>query len=309
MNIFSKRETLLQNMTYMAMFSAINIIFSVIASFLPIFSLMLILIMPLTSTLVTLFCKNRYYIIYAVASIGLSLVATLYNMEYTILYLIPSILTGFSFGFLIKYKVSPMWLIIVSSIIQSLYTLLSIPLIDFIFSTDIVLFFKTSFSLQESQYINVIVPSFVLFLAMAQMLLSYIIISNEITKFNQQYDKQKISLFYTSVACLLSLVLLSVFSLFYLEISYFLLLCSIYFAAFLIIGAFIKNFKVLLIVIGLLCFACVFLFAFCYIYIPKPAGLLLLGIFPGIISIATLINSILKKDPIKDRIINKEINK
>jgi len=309
MNIFSKRETLTQNITYMAIMSAINIIFSVIASFLPIFSIILILILPLTSTLVTIYCKNKYYIIYAIASIGLSLVATIYNTEYTILYLIPSILTGFCFGMMIKYNVAPVWFLFVSSLIQSGCTFASIPLINFLFSTDIILFFETALSLQEAPYIDVIVPTFIFFISMAQMLLSYIIISGEISKFNKEFNNKKISTFFNSIYCLSFLILCFIFSFFYSPLAYFFLACSIYFCSFILIGIIIKKYNILLIVNGVLLIVGILIFGLCYTKLSNPLGLLLVGIFPLFISISSLINSILKKERLKDRIIDKEQNK
>ena len=116
MKLFSKRETLLQNMALMGIMAAINIIVAVISAFAPVASIFLVLILPLSSTLVEIYCKDRYYPIYAVATIGLSLVATLWNMETTIFYVLPSILTGYIFGLMSKKNVPAIYSILSASI-------------------------------------------------------------------------------------------------------------------------------------------------------------------------------------------------
>ena len=98
MNIFKKRETLLQNMTYMGIMAAINFIFILLSSFIPFLLFVLVFILPLASAVVTVFCKKRYYIIYFVVTGALCL---LINAPDTMFYVIPSLITGFIFGFLI----------------------------------------------------------------------------------------------------------------------------------------------------------------------------------------------------------------
>lgn len=308
MNIFSKRETLTQNITYMAIMAAINIIFSVIAAFLPILSLFLMIILPLTSTLVTLYCKNKYYLIYAVATIGLSLVATLYNMGNTILYLVPSILTGFCFGMMAKYKIPSVWYIFITSIVQCACTLATIPLINFIFSSDIILVFKTALNLAESQNIDIIVPTAVLFLSMIQMLFTYIVISLEMQKFDKGFTSTKIITFADSICSLVAIILMIICSFFYIPLSYIFLAVSIYFSAFCFVGLIIKHYKVALILIPVSLLPAIIIFALLYNLLPNQTGLLLISVFPFFIALITFINSLLKKELSKDKLIDKENN-
>ena len=110
MGLFSKKETLIQNMTFMGIFSAINVVISLLSTILfavatPI-SILLIIVLPLTSTVVELFCKDKYYPIYLFSTIGLSLVVTMWDMQNTIFYLIPSVFTGYIFGLLTKKRIS-----------------------------------------------------------------------------------------------------------------------------------------------------------------------------------------------------------
>ena len=98
MKIFSKRETILQNMTTMAFFAAINIIICLVSSYVPFLSVVIIFVLPLVSALVEIYCKDRYYIIYAVASLLLSMLVTFDNFQTALFYLFPALVSGYCFG-------------------------------------------------------------------------------------------------------------------------------------------------------------------------------------------------------------------
>jgi len=61
MSVFKKRETLIQNITYMAIMAAINVVFVVLTTLVPLLMFLIIFVLPLTSTVVALFCKKKYY--------------------------------------------------------------------------------------------------------------------------------------------------------------------------------------------------------------------------------------------------------
>ena len=80
------RESLVQNITFMAMMAAINVVFVVLTTFVPVLVFLIVFILPLTSVLVTLHCKKIYFPIYAVATIGLCLICTIWQIDDTIFY-------------------------------------------------------------------------------------------------------------------------------------------------------------------------------------------------------------------------------
>ena len=99
MEIFKKRETVTQNIAYMAIMSAINIIFVLLSNLVPGLLFLLVLILPLTSTVVTLYCKKVYYPVYAITTLGLCLaVAGGFSIFDALIYVFPSLIVGFVFG-------------------------------------------------------------------------------------------------------------------------------------------------------------------------------------------------------------------
>ena len=136
MSIFQKRESPIQNIAYMGIMAAINVIAIVMMNYvLPLLFLPFALFMPLTSTVVTLLCKKRYFPIYAIATIGLCFLVSINNISDTLFYVIPSIISGFAFGMLIEYRMSSPISIFVTGLIYTGLSYASIPLIEAIYGS------------------------------------------------------------------------------------------------------------------------------------------------------------------------------
>ncbi len=122
MKVFRKRETLLENITYMGLMAAVNVVFVLLTFFIPFLLFFLVLILPLGNAIVAIYCKKRYYPIYAIATIGICLLVTISSMGDTIFFVIPSIITGFVFGVLIKKDVPVIITIAAATAVQILLT-------------------------------------------------------------------------------------------------------------------------------------------------------------------------------------------
>ncbi|MFA6645275.1 MAG: hypothetical protein WCS76_02795 [Bacilli bacterium] len=304
MGLLTKRETLVQNITYMAIMAAINAIFSLLAALVPALSLFLMIVLPLSSAIVFLFCKHRYYPIYAVATIIICLVITIFDMSFTIFYVVPSILTGYLFGLFIKYKLHAIWIILITSIAQGLFTALTLPLINLIFDVNVIDTFKGLLQLTNSTNTDIIVPSFLFYLALTQMVFSYIVIHSEINKFGYEINDAPLNTTAHSLILLGITAAITPFIFLLPSGAYLLLSVSLYFMFF-IVGAFIiaKNRRVL-IAFGASLLAFLFLFAFLYPLAPAPFGLLLVGILPALVALISLLNNLLFNKRAKDKIIS-----
>ena len=297
MSLFAKRKTILQNMSFMAIMAAINIIVSVISAFSPIASVILVIFLPLTSTLVELFCEDKYYPIYALTTFGLGIVATLWNMQTTFFTLLPSLITGYVFGLFAKRKFHPVWSVLASALLQALVTILFIPLINFIFNVDIIYTFKKAFNLAESASINIIIPAFILAISFIQIVLSYIVVSQEIKKFGEEMSKDETNYFiYGLVGSIISLAIIGLYFA-SLTMAYVFLILSIYFAAFIVVSFIYDKMWHTLIVSGVFVLLNIFIFSLAYANLKDYSGLLLVGITPFALSSLSLVVSFLKKKP------------
>lgn len=297
MSIFAKRKTLLQNMAFMGIMAAINIIISVISAFSPIVSVILVIFLPLTSTLVELFCEDKYYPIYAVATFGLGIVATLWNMQMTFFTLLPSLITGYIFGLFAKHKFHPIWSVLAASLLQALITMLFIPLINWIFDVDIVYTFKAAFNLIDSESINIIIPAFILAISFIQIVLSYIVISQEVKKFHEEMSYESNN--YMVFGIVGSVVSAAIIGLYFasLTLGYIFLILSIFFASFIIVSFIRDKMWRTLIVCGAFILLNVFVYALAYSNMKPYSALLLLGVTPFCISTLSLVVSFLQKKP------------
>ena len=106
MGIFKKRETLTQNIAFMGIMAAINVVFVLLTTFVPLLFVLIVFVLPLTSTMVALHCNKKFFPIYAVATIGLCLICTIWKIDDTLFYVIPSIISGFVFALLAERKLS-----------------------------------------------------------------------------------------------------------------------------------------------------------------------------------------------------------
>ncbi len=304
LRMITKKETLTQNITYMAIMAGVNAVFSLIAAFFPILSVFLMIILPLTSTIVFLFTKHKYFFIYAFATIALCLLITMWDMSFTIFYIVPSIISGYLFGIFIKHKIQSIWIIFITSIVQALFYTLTIPLVNFIFEVDLIKVFLSAFLLNESVHIFVIIPSFFFLLALIQMSFSHLIIANEINKFGYELNEEKININLFSVLNFVFLLLIIPFIFFYPSASYLFLIISFYFAFYLLFNSTPIRKYALLIIYCFVGFLFIFLFAFLFPLIEAPFGLLILSFIPLSITIVSFVNNLLLKRHLKDKMNN-----
>ena len=299
---FKKKETLVQNIAYMGLMAAINVVFVLLTAFVPLLFLLIVFVLPLTSTIVALHCKKIYFPIYAFATIGLCMLVTIWKIDDTIFYVIPSIVSGFVFALLVEKEIPAPWIIIATSIIQFGFSLASIPLINLMFNRSIIETFATPFGLKDYAYLDYIVPLFVFFLSLVQSILSFIVINEEIKKFGFVLKEAKLSANPILIGLLSSLIMMVIFAFIYKPIAYVFLAISVYFTCLIIAGLLAKKAIWIYISIPVIALISFFLFALLYKNVPSPLGLLMIGIFSVLILIIGFIDNCLLKDKNKDTI-------
>ncbi len=304
---FKKRETLTQNITFMAIMAAINVVCVLLSTFVPVLMFIMVFFLPLTSTLVTLYCKKRYYIIYAVVTIGLCMLVTMYNISDTLFYVIPSIITGFIFGVMVLKKVHAIWIIFTTSIIQLLLTYVMIPVTYFWLGINIIDTFTAIFGLTDYIYLDYIVPMFIYFMSLGQSAITYVITKNELPKFNYQVTDNTKVIFAPYIGELCSVILTIVFALTYKELSYLCMMFSMYFGVFIAISSIYRDGMKAWISVPISFVFALFVFAAIYQFIEEPLGLLGLEVMFIITCLDSVVCDllVLKKKPVHE--LDKEI--
>ena len=295
MTPFKKRETLVQNITYMALMAAINVVFVLLTTFVPVLFFLIVFVLPLTSTIVALLCNKIYFPIYALSTIILCLVCTIWKIDDTIFYVIPSIISGFVFAIMVEKQLPAPLIIIATTIIQMAFSYASIPLIKVMTGRYIVNDFASIFGLKNYAFLDYVVPCFIFFMALMQETLSFIVTNEEIKKFGYELKKAELSSWLMIIFLGASLILMIIFAFTYKPLAYAALLLALYFTTCIVAGLLGKKKKWLYITLAISLLVSFFLFALIYQYIPEPLGLLCVGILFFCILIIGIVDNCLIK--------------
>lgn len=290
---FKKKETLVQNIAYMGIMAAINVVFVLLTTFVPILFVLIVFVLPLTSTVVALHCEKKYFPIYALATIALCLICTIWKIDDTIFYVIPSIITGFVFAILVEKGLSAPWIILSTVIIQVIFTYLSIPLITLITGRSIVETFAVAFGVKDFPYLDYLVPCFIFTMSFLQSVLSFIIINEEIKKFGFELAPTNFNSWFFSTGIGVCGTFALIFALTYRPLSFIFILGIVYFGVLLMVGLIgaQKNWIYIALVGSFI--ISIFLFAIIYPHMPAPLGLLLVSIYFVFVGIISIVNNCL----------------
>jgi hypothetical protein len=279
----------------MAFFVAINVVCSFLTTVLPLISIILIIFLPLTSAIVEVMCKDRWFPIYAVATIGLSIVVSLSSIDFTIFYIVPSIFTGYIFGLFSKRNLPSMFAIFLAAIVQTLLSFAFIPILQLITGSNLIDIFVKILRISDRFWFDSVILLLFFLVALIQVILSYIVVQNELNKFGQKseckYNQERIAGFTTIGSAVLS----AIFSIFYMPLCYLFIGIAFYFAVFVaIFQVQVKN-KICLIIDGVSLLIGVILYAALNQFIKDEVEFALFAITPGLISIVSICYSFLKK--------------
>ena len=301
MRLLKKQETLIQNIAYMGLMAAINIIFVVMTYFIPFLLFVLVFVLPLCSAIICFYCKKVYFPIYFVV---VTAVCLLIDFSDALFYVVPSLITGFLFGLFIEKRVPSIFIILAITIVQFGLSLLSIPLIELITKRNIVNDMATLFKLSDYEYLGYIKYTFIFFIAFVQTILTYLVMRSELVKFGMEFneivDKGVLLDIFTIVFIGLSVL----FGFLYGEISYIFLIIAFILVFYHILKLDYQYYKLYIVEFCVSAIATTFFVAGLYSFINKPLGLLLFGLFPTLISIACIINFCLLSKRNKDTINN-----
>ena len=162
--------------------------------------------------------------------------------------------------------------------------------------------FATVFKINEFIYLDYVTPCFIFFIALAQQILAFVIIREELPKFGYQLNEPKNLPLSLSIGLITSLVLVVIFAFVYGPLAYLFSLVGIFLGIYALIYLILENKKILYIILVAALMVSVFLFAVFYPLVPAPYGLLFVNIFFFIVAIIVLFNNYLLKGNKKDTI-------
>ena len=271
MNIFAKREKPAQNLTFVAIMTAITVAFFAILNFVPFSFLIIILVFPFISFVVGTICKKIYFIPFFFASVLLSLTFSFYDVSNLLFYLVPALITGFIMALLSNVKISIFYQVIAATIVQTILTIAFVPIIELIYEINFIYDIVKLLGLSEHPYINSFIIPFILLLSFIQTFLSYFFIILLSSKLQLQITyKDSKNYFYGGFAAFFGLACFIFAFVKVVEwLNFCLFLLAIYFMVLCLLNIKIKSpLEIIMLVISIItsvvCYVCL------YNFIPLP---------------------------------------
>ena len=293
MSFLKKRKTPIQNIAYMSIMAAINVIFVLLSNILPALLFLLVFLLPLTSAIVTVFCKKRYYPIYLITTLSLCILVSYgFTIFDTLIYVFPSLLTGFIFGLCFEKNVSAIIVLVGNIILQFLISLLTFFVLGYLVSNlNMMNVLITAFGLNEFAYKETFSFIFIYVISIIQITLSYIFIKIEFGRFNISFNletKNKI-IVYVGSSIFYVLTILSYFFFPTWTLAFVLMPLPIY--VYQLVNLIVSKNKVSIVLLGIVHLGFIFVFAFLYKLLNAPNQLMILVLLFGLVSIIDVLHN------------------
>lgn len=221
MKLINKKNDLKSTIPLMALFVALNLIITVYATYLPLSGYIVILFLPLISTIYCLNTKKRYFPIYFIVTLGLAICFSIQDLTTTLLYLLPALLQGLFFSLFIDLKKDGTIPYFISIAILFLTKVAIIPFIDFIYQVNTINSILTLLNLIEVNNIYYFVYFALFILCSFEMFIVFIITKNELLKLGYKINLfSGVSFIFIIISALSSSLALIFSCMNFFEISY-----------------------------------------------------------------------------------------
>lgn len=295
MDGFNKKNTLIRAICFMSFFVAINVLCSFLTVVAPLASVILIIFLPLTSAVVEVNVKDRWFPIYAFATIGLSIVVTLSSIDFTIFYIIPSIFTGYIFGLSLKHGIPKLLAIFSAAFIQAGLSLAFLPILELITDKNLIDVFVEILRISDKFMFETALLLIFFVVALVQVILSFIVVENELSKFGIKPIIKVNEKLVADIAGIICVLIGLVISMFYLPVGLLFLGFSYYFFGFSVYYQIKTKSSVCLIASGIALLIQIILYAILNKFFADLKELTLLFILPALSLLFSISYSFLKK--------------
>ena len=304
MQLFKKKETLTQNIAYMAIMAAINVIFVLLGAIIPALMFILIFVLPLISAVVALLCKKALYPIYAIVTIALcGLAASSFSILDTFFYVVPSVITGFLFGLFVEKNIHGIYIFTALSFVQFLITYLTLLCVQAIIpELNYVNRFLDIFGLANSANYLAIYMSIVVILSEIQIFFTIFIMKLNLKKIGFDINLDNINEPILFVVNFSILVLVLFGAIFFPPICFVFILFSLPFVMYQLVTLLVKKKIWIYVALGISVAASIFIFAGCYLLLPHPKAIILVAVPLFLISMIYFVNYLFIKKTSHDKI-------
>lgn len=300
MRFFKEKESVAQNMAFLALGASLCVVVSLLSALLPYGALFLMLAVPFVSASVAFVCKARYLPLFLVATFGACMGVSAWNFISTLFYLLPSLLTGTLYGLLWKKGVPSSINLFVCSLLQFALFLASLELVKALADGfDMVAFLLKFIAKREDEVARIIFPSFAYGYSLAQMALSELFLTLLMERFGKEETKEgwfpRLYPFFGAL-----FLTIGVGIVFLSEAWGYVLLClGLYWSVFSCFSFAPKVHPITWACLGVSLFGSLLLFALLYSKMPNHTGLILVAIPVVLTDFCVVLNQYLRRKGIK----------
>ena len=293
MSVFRKRETPVENIAFLAICAGIDAVLSLVSALLPASALILMLVIPLTSAVASFYCKAKYFPIYLVASAGVCLAVSAWNISNTLFYVIPSLLVGAAYGFGIKNRLTSSFVLFICSVLSFGLFYASMLLVKALLEVDVQDSLLALVGLSDKEGAAIGFPLFIYGYSLAQMAIVHIFLQSEFAHLgNVEINENNVSKWYclpsfTFLGGAIGCAFISA------KAAYLLLGLGIYWALYCLYDIALKKKPLPWIILGILVFVGWLGFAALYSALPAGNGLSILALPLLSIPITHFLNQVL----------------
>jgi len=186
------------------LFACLHVLFLLASKIIVGSELLLVLFLPLLSTIYTLKSDKKNVIMFVIATL---LVCSVFDIVNTFIYVIPSLVCGVVYGVLRKYNFKELELLCISGICHIFSLLFSFVTIAILFKeVDFMEIFASIFGLNGKELI-VISFSFLMVLGFCEAFLVHIVSDSELAKFSSKVEKNETVPKWFSIGALISFIM------------------------------------------------------------------------------------------------------
>lgn len=228
--------------------TGLTIVLSILTNFIPFMSLFLIVFLPFVAALVAIVTDLKFFPIYALSSILLSVVVDAQNFLNIIFYLLPALVSGLVIGVTYRLKLNGIYILLAITLINLLANYAIIPVLDHLYQINFIQYALGLVGLGSHPLANAIFMMFLFILGIIQASLTYMVIRDELHLIKgeifENYDK--ISLIVLALISLVSVI----FSFFHLGLSLVFFSSATLLATYQLVYLFKKNLVLFYITLG-----------------------------------------------------------
>ena len=296
---FRLRESPVENLTFIAMMVAFDAIVSLIAGLLPLSAIFVMLLVPLTSAAVALFCKAKFVPVYLFAGFGICLAVSAWNIANTVFYVLPAMVTGLVYGLLWKAKVPASANLFISTLVSLALFYASLYFLRAVTGVDMVTFLLNAIRKGDDPLAPNIFPLFGFAYSLAQMVITHAFIQPQFDRLSYPIPSEdKMLPFHPLIAAVFSIIS-AIFAFFNAKIGYLALGFSVYWLLFSIYGILRFHRSWTFVLMGVFFFGGWLLFAAIYQNAPAGNGLTLVSVPVGFLAISIFLNYVLLRNGAK----------